>query len=389
MIKRLFLYLLLILLLLCNAAVGASGAGRTEEESVKSDQKYPRMPIRYARGFEVEYRGSSKLVTVFKPWRGAEVDFRYLLIPRGSSPPKLNERGIQIIEVPVRSIVTMSTTYLAYLDMLDLLDRLVGHDNFAYVNNPKVRRLASEKKIRAVGEGSAVNLEVLIDLQPDLIMTSSLGGEWDVHSKLTEAGFKVVLNGEYMETTPLGRSEWIKFIALFFDRENQAEEIFQNISQRYESLRERAGAMKHKPTVFTDAPYQGNWWIPGGGSYMAQFIEDAGARYIWSDDPSAGSRLLDFEAIYEAAHTADFWINPGTWRSLREGLATDERFVEFAAFRQGKVFNNNLRANPHGGNDYWESGVAKPYEILADLIKIFHPELLPEHELKYYRQLTR
>jgi iron complex transport system substrate-binding protein len=226
-----------------------------------------------------------------------------------------------------------------------------------------------------------------MDLQPELIMTSSIGGEWDVHSKLTESGFKVVLNGEYMETDPLGRSEWIKFLALFFDRETQAREVFESIAQQYESLRARAVAMKDKPTVFTDTPYQGNWWIAGGGSYMARFIEDAGARYVWSDDPSAGSRLLAFEAIFEAAHTADYWINPGSWRSLRDGLAADERFTEFAAFQKGQVFNNNVRANSRGGNDYWESGVARPHEILADLIKIFHPGLLPDHKLKYYRRL--
>ena len=378
----------LVVLLLGVPSFDMMGVGRSETTIDLTDGSYPQMRVQYARGFGVEYRESYKLVTVYKPWRGAEVDFRYLLVPRGNPVPKVDEKDIQIIEIPVRSIVTMSTTYLAYLDMLGLLDRLVGHDNLAYVNNPKVRKLASENKIREVGEGSAVNLEVLMDLQPDLIMTSSLGGEWDVHSKLTEAGFKVVLNGEYMETSPLGRSEWIKFIALFFNRESQAEEIFEGISREYESLKKRADTATHKPTVFTDAPYQGNWWIAGGGSYMARFIEHAGARYVWSDDPSTGSRLLDFEAIYEAAHAVDFWINPGWWRSLGEGLAVDERFAEFAAFRKGNVFNNNVRANPRGGNDYWESGVAKPHEILADLIKIFHPDLLPGHRLKYYRRLA-
>ena len=379
---------LLVVLLLGASPLDLTCAGRPETAVDLTEGSYRRMPVHFARGFEVEYRGSSKLVTVYKPWRGAEVDFRYLLVPRGDPVPKVDEKKIQIIEIPVRSIVTMSTTYLAYLEMLGLLDRLVGHDNFSYVNNPEVRKLAKENKIREVGEGSAVNLEVLMDLQPDLVMTSSLGGEWDVHSKLSEAGFKVVLNGEYMENSPLGRSEWIKFIALFFNRESQAEEIFEGISREYESLKKRAVAATHKPTVFTDAPYQGNWWIAGGGSYMARFIEHAGARYVWSDDPSTGSRLLDFEAIYEAAHAADFWINPGWWRSLGEGLAVDERFVEFAAFRKGNVFNNNVRANPQGGNDYWESGVARPHEILADLIKIFHPDLLPGHRLKYYRRLA-
>lgn len=170
----------LVVLLLGVPLLDMMGVGRSETAIDLTEGSSSRMPVRYARGFEVEYRESSKLVTVYKPWRGAEVDFRYLLVPRGNPVPKVDEKEIQIIEIPVRSIVTMSTTYLAYLEMLDLIDLLVGLDNLAYVNNPRVKRLASENKIKEVGEGSAVNLEVLMDLQPDLIMTSSLGGEWDV-----------------------------------------------------------------------------------------------------------------------------------------------------------------------------------------------------------------
>jgi iron complex transport system substrate-binding protein len=388
------------ILLLSTLIAGASvlalfGSGKSEtaaDATAKDGSKAGDCPdsvlqIRYARGFKVEYRDNHKIVTVFKPWRGAEADFQYVLVPRGSPRPKAHGKALQIVEVPVRSIVTMSTTYLTHLDMLGVLDRLVGHDSFAHVNNPNVRRLIANKKIKEVGEGSAVNIELLLDMEPDLIMTSSLGGQWDVHSKLEEAGFRVVLNGEYMETSPLGRSEWIKFIALFFNREQEAEHIFEGISRQYEALKEKARGAADRPTVLTEAPYQGSWWVAGGGSYMARFIEDAGARYVWSSDPSTGSRLLDFEAIYAAASEADYWINPGTWRSLSEGLAVDERFVELSAFRRGNVFNNNARTNEYGGNDYWESGVARPYEILADLIRIFHPDLLPDHRLKYYRRL--
>ena len=149
----------------------------------------------------------------------------------------------------------------------------------------------------------------------------------------------------------------------------------------------RTKGVANKPTVLLNAPYQGIWWIPGGNSFLARFLKDAGAAYLWADDPSTGSKIIDFEVIYEKALDADYWLHPGQWNSLKEGLAVDERFAQFRAFREGHVYNNNARVNKYGGNDYWESGLTKPDVILADLIKIFHPELVPDHKLVYYKKL--
>jgi iron complex transport system substrate-binding protein len=281
----------------------------------------------------------------------------------------------------------MSTTYVSYLDLLGFLDTLVGMDSFLFVFNPKAREMIAREEIAETGGGKDVNLEIALSLEPDLIMTHAIGGDWDSHPKLLEAGFSVAMNGEYLERSPLARFEWIKYMALFYNAEAKAEEIFDETVRRYEDLAERARRAEPKPTVLVNAPYQGVWWLPGGDTFAARFVEDAGAEYILAEDETDQTHMLDIEAVYERAGEADVWINTGMWNSLDEALAEDERFAEFAAFDEGRVFNNNARQTEAGGNDYWESGITHPHIVLADLVKIFHPELVPDHELVYYRRL--
>lgn len=127
--------------------------------------------------------------------------------------------------------------------------------------------------------------------------------------------------------------------------------------------------------------------MPGGRSYVARFLADAGAAYLWTDDETTGSIPLDFETVFERAADADFWLNPGSWTSRAEAAAADKRYTQFRAYQTGAMYNNNARLNENGGNDYREGGLANPDVVLADLVKIFHPELLPDHELFYYRKL--
>lgn len=342
--------------------------------------------VRYAKGFTIEYHETYKVVTVLTPWNNADVKFQYLLVQRGTPPPSGYEQARRI-DIPVRSFVSMSTTYLANMAQLGVLDTLVAQANFNYVNTPEVRQMIADGKIHEVGESPNINVERLMDLSPDVIMTNALGTGEDAHPKLIEANLNVVINAEYIEQTPLGRSEWIKFLAAFFNKEREADAIFSAIAGRYEAMVANTSRVTHKPTVFLNTPYHGVWWMPGGNSYLAIFLRDAGANYLWADSPSTGSLMLNLEAVYEKAANADYWLHPGQWKRLQDGAADDERFSGFRAFQEDRVYNNNLRENGLGGNDFWESGVTRPDVILADLIKIFHPELAPEHEFVFYQKL--
>ncbi len=343
--------------------------------------------VKYASGYTIEYFNNYKVLTIPLPWQGAEESVQYVLVQCGTPPPE-DFAAATIIEVPVQSFVSMSTTYLPYLDQYGLIDRLVGVDNASFISNEAVRAKYDAGELTEIGSGGDVNVEAAIDLDPDLIMTSASGfADFDAHPKLEEVGLTVALNADYLDTTPLGQAEWGKYLAAFFNKEGEAEEQFADVVAQYEELTALTADAVERPTVFNNTPFDGTWYMPGGNSYVAQLLADAGAAYLWADDESTGSLFLDFETVFDRAADADYWINIGFFATLDDLAAADERFTEFAAYQNGNVFNNDARVNEFGGNDYYESGAANPHLVLADLISIFHPDLLPEHEFVYYRQV--
>ena len=346
--------------------------------------------LQYAESFAIEYFGSYKLVTVRTPWPGAEEAFRYLLVQCGTPAPEGYE-GVQRITVPVRRLATLSTTQLPHLELLGALDNLVAVSDIEMVNSPGVNRRFEAGGIAEIGYGPGVNLELVLELETGLVMTSATAqSRHNAHPVLQQAGVAVAINAEYTEPSLLGRSEWLKFTAAFLNAEALAEERFAGIAARYHRYAAlvRDVPSGRRPTVFGGSLWRDTWHVAGGRSYAAQLATAAGGAYLWADDDSRGSLPLDFEAVYEQAHAADVWLTMrNEWRSLAEVQAADERYAAFAAFQSGRVYNANARLNDHGGNDYWESGIVEPHIVLADLIRILHPERLPEHQLEYYRKL--
>ncbi len=348
-------------------------------------------PMQYARAFVMERYPGYKVLRVLSPWRNARTSYTYVLAPRGMRNLPM-EPGAVRVETPVRRIVVTSTTHVAYLAMLGLEDTIAGIVGCRRVATPSVAERIRSGLIQEAGDGSGmtdeVDMEQLFNLQPDLVMTYGMGNpEFDRQDKLREAGFTVALNAEYMETTPLGRTEWMKFIAAFFDKEDEAERLFAGIARRYEALAAKARLAENRPSVFCGENFRGVWHIPGGRSYAAALLHDAGADYIWSDDPSAGNIPVGVETILSRAREADVWLDPGLSRSREAVAREDERCKFFRAFRAGRVFNNNARMSAGGGNEIWETGVANPDRVLADLISIFHPEMFPHHVRTWYWKL--
>ncbi len=346
-----------------------------------------KVTLTHSEAWTIEYFDTYKVVTVLTPWLGADQRFQYVLVQCGTPAPE-GYPDATLVQVPIRSLITTSSTQLPLLDKLDRLDVLVGHSEFNYVNTPAVRAKIDAGEMVAIGEGAAVNVELAIAAAPDLIMAFSSGDPaYDSHPKLMEAGLTVAFSAVHMEATPLGRVEWVKYMAAFLNEEAQATATFDEIAERYQAMRELTLPLATRPTVFAGIARNGTWSMPGGGHYLARFVEDAGGIYLWADEPSSGSVPLDFEAVYARAADADFWINTSSWQSLADALAVDPRFADFAAFQAARIYNNNARLNEQGGNDYWEGGLANPDVVLADLVKILHPDLLPDHQLVYYRHL--
>lgn len=342
----------------------------------------------YSSGFSVDYYNHYKVVTVTQPWKAADETFEYVLVQCGTPTPDGFEDA-QVIQVPIRTVATLSTTYLPHLELLGQVEALVGMDNFNFVYAPAMRQKIEQGELIEFGSGKALDIERLLVAEPDLVMAYGTGDpDSDSYGRIIQAGLPVALVGEYVETSPLGRAEWLIFTALFFNQEAEAQAIFTDIATEYEALVELTAPLAERPTVFTGFSYEGTWYMSGGQSYAAQLLKDAGADYLWADNDATVTIPLDFESVFDRAAAADVWVNVSQdWLSYGDAIATDPRYGKFDAFKQNNVFNNNVRMNDSGGNDYWESGAVNPHLILADLVKIFHPELLPDHELVYYQPL--
>jgi iron complex transport system substrate-binding protein len=355
--------------------------------------------VEYAKGFTVEYHNSYKVVTVKTPWPGAqETDgLTYILLQCGASLPDNVRFAGPIINVPVTSIVSLSTTYLPHLQDLGAIDKLVAVDSLDYLQNPDVLAMSEAGTVLAVGSGSTINVEQVLDLEPGVVLAFASGlPEYDTHPVLLEAGVPVAVGADYVEDTPLGYAEWIKFTGLFLNEEAEADAAFDLKADEYNVLKELVAAVpaEERPVVLWQSfdNYGGGWFIPGQASYVATLLHDAGATYVMeeSDDVQgvASSASFDFETVFEAGQDADVWM-PSSYgvNSLADLLAQDERYGDLAPFKAGEVYDMGARVNANGGNDYYETGVTNPQIVLADLIKILHPDLLPDHEFYFARKL--
>lgn len=346
--------------------------------------------VEHAAGFTIEYFDSYKIVTVTRPWQNAPQPFVYVLVQCGASPPADLPADAAVIEVPVRTVASLSATYLPHLIELGVLDRLIAVDEFDYIYNADVQARIADGDIIEIGSGSLLDVEQALDAAPDVTFAYGSGfPEYDAHPLLIEAGLGVALSGDFNELTALGRAEWLKFTAAFFNREAEANALFDEIATNYADLTALTADLHpaERPTVLLNAMFSGTWYISGGASYAASMVADAGGAYVFADDTSTGGVPLTFEAVIEAGAEADVWLNPNIWRTLADGLAEDERYAEFAAFQTGQVYNNNARSTELGSTDYFEYGGLRVDWLLADLIAILYPDLLPDHALYFYQQL--
>jgi len=273
------------------------------------------------------------------------------------------------------------------LDVLDETAAVVGISGSRYVSSEDVRKRMKAGKTPDVGYGQNLNFELMVNQKPDAVLVYGIGSEvTNSIQKLEELGIPVILVAEYLEETPLGKAEWVKFFGALFQKEKKAQEYFEEVEAEYQRLKKIAGQATKKPKVMVGSPYKDSWWIPGGNSYLANLIADSGGDYLGKNNASHESYVISFEHALAMANEADVWINMSNLASKKEILDTDERFKNFAVFNNGKLFNNIKRLSEHGGNDFWESGTVNPHLVLSDLIAIFHPGLV-HHDLVYYHEI--
>ena len=365
--------------------VGCSPSEPSKTSSTTNLEGWQDIPLQYATNFTIQKKGKQTLLTIKSPWKGAKATKKYLLYPKTEKAP-VDYPNVTKIATPIERIICTSTVDIAFLDALGATDKIVAISNGDYVYNPTIRQALQEESIVEIGGNNTIDYEKALVTNPDLAFIYSISAT-NNYKKFEALGVPTVFLSDFMEQSPLGRTEWLYFIAHFLELEDQAAVLFDNIEHHYQTIKQKALIKEKKPTVLTGAVYEGTWYVAGGNSLMAQLIADAGGDYLWADNTELSGVPFDFEAVYPKALEADCWINMSSYTTKKDLLAGDQRYQAFQTIQTNRLFNYFKRSTPNGGTDIFESAIVHPERILKDLSLIFNQEHPSPERLFYYQQL--
>jgi len=348
----------------------------TKEENIIVESS-----IKYAEGFRIqEFDGYKKLI-ISAPYQNSEETFEFIL----SQNP--TNKDLNTIKTPVESVVVTSTTHIPMLELLQVEDKLVGYPNTKYISSKKTRDLIDSDKILDLGNEENINTELLLDLNPDLVIGFSINSNNKMFTTIQKMGIPVILNGAWLEKTPLGRAEWIKVFGVLFNKEKEADSIFNTIKNNYLEAKKIVSKLENKPSILSGGLFKDIWNLPAGDSFEATFLKDANTNYLWKDSKGTGSLSLNIENVYEKGKDAEIWVSPSFYTSLAEIKKANEIYSKFSAFKTGNIYSFSTKKGATGGLIYFELAPARPDLVLKDIIKIAHPELLKDYEFTFCEKL--
>lgn len=370
--------LLAVALAFSGASCGRGGDAAEYADTVYSPGYASNFTILGSEGSE------NLLIEVSDPWQGADsVTTRLLVVNDGAAPAGFDG---QVLRGAARRIVTTSSTQVAMLDALGMTDRIVAVSGIDYITNPKIQ--AGRDTIADIGYEGAYDYEALVGVNPDLVLLYGVNSASGLEGKLRELKIPYMYVGEYVEESPLGKAEWMVPLAAVAGSLEKGEATFRAIPEKYNRIKERVRDIPadSMPLVMLNTPYNDQWFMPSVSNYSARLVSDAGARYAYEKNTGNTSVPIDMEEAYTLTSDADFWINTGMHNTLDQLRQQFPKLADTRPVVTGKVYNNNARTTPGGGNDYFESAVVHPDLVLRDLVKVFHPGLVPE-DFVYYRKL--
>jgi len=377
MIKTLLpIWVLLLLLVGCQTKQG-------NKQGIAIGKVLKCYTPKYAKGFAINYFKGYKELVINNPWDEKAEAERFYLVQDTTVLPKLSVAEGYILNDPITRWIPLASTMVNYVDLLNKKSTICGVAESQYISDEYMKQRLKSGEIRDVGMAFSPDFEVIVDLEPDFVMVSPFKD--NNFSALKSAGVPIITNADYLENTPLGRAEWMVFVAALFDAEEQAQQLFDTMERNYMDAKVKAAAANDHPTVFTGHLYQGVWHTPAGESYMANFFKDAGVNYIYQDTEGTGSISLDFETIFDRAHQTDYWMfivnYPGEF-SYEAFRKMDGRYADFKAFQQKNVIMTNTSHSL-----FYEKGVLQPDVVLNDMIHAFHPELDPDYQSVFFYNL--
>ena len=345
------------------------------------------VPLEFAQGFQLFQGENFWEIHVTQGYTGAEKTYRYLVLKEGA---KVEKSGFDaVVQLPISKVVLTSTTQVPHLDMLSETDKLIGFPQTDLISSPATRARIDAGKVTDLGSGPSANPEMVIDLQPDWIMISTLGEDLRYLDLFAQANVPALINGEYVEQNPLGRAEWIKFTGILLGKYEEAVAEFEKIKNAYQEAEKLASQLpaNNRPKVLSGVMYQDIWYAPGAESWGAQILQNAGGDYVFSDQTGSGSLQLNYEFVLDRAAEAEVWIGSADFSDIKTMGSNEPRYRNFQAWKTGQIYTYTAKKGATGGLEYFELGYVRPDLILKDLIKILHPALLPEYELYFYQKL--
>ncbi len=368
-----FNYILIITFVFCTYSC------KDTNKPVKTE--IPSSTIKYAKGFDILTSKNVKKLIIKLPYPNATESFEYVLVSKKTGT-NVNE-----IQIPINSVVVTSTTHIPFLELLNVENKLVGYPNTDYISSPKTRALIKQGKIKELGNEESINTELLLDLNPNIVIGFSINSNNKMFANIEKMGVPVIFNSDWLEETPLGRAEWIKFFGVLFGKEKMAQSIFNAIEKDYLEAKSIAANAKDYPTLLSGGLFKDVWNLPAGESYEATFYKDAHTNYLWKDSKGMGSLALNIENVFEKGKNAEIWISPSYHTSLEELKTTNAMYSQFKAFKTNNIYSFMNRKGEKGGVMYYEMAPARPDLVLKDYIKIFHPELLTDYKLNFFDKL--
>ncbi len=367
-----------IILLLALAISTSCGGG-----SASSTAQGEEIPMQYADLLRMKQCDGYVYVQVLNPWDSASVLHSYILVDKSASMPAYLPKG-DVVRVPLQNSVVYSLVHCALIDEIGAYDQIRGVCDLRYIDMQKVQDDVRRGKIRNLGEGLNPNIEDIIDMSPDAILLSpfqNAGG----YGRLSKLSIPIIECADYMETSAMGRAEWIRFFGLLYGCQQQADSIFAEVSREYETLKSLAATATTHPTVITDLKYGSTWYVPGGRSTTGRLLSDAAADYIYKDNPDNGSLALAPEVVFERSMNADIWIiryNQATSKTYDEIAQEYTNYSRMRAFTNHNIYACNTLLVP-----FYSEVPFHPDRLLREFVKILHPELLPEYQLQYYQRI--
>ncbi|QBO59065.1 ABC transporter substrate-binding protein [Chryseobacterium salivictor] len=293
---------------------------------------------------------------------------------------------VPMAKLPFKKVILLNASLVGYFTELNSEQNIIGISSPEYVYSKKVQQMISDGKIQNVGNEQKYNLEKIIALKPDVIFTNYIASFENTYDLIKKNGIEIIFLDEYLEQNPLEKLKYLVLFGKLFNREKKAVAHFEIIEKRYDSLKTVAKKSVNKPVVLANEMYGNQWFLPGGKSNLAQFISDANATYINAGSLDSKAIPMSFEEVFAKAQKAEYWVNIGNHVNKKELLQINQNYTKLPVFNDGKLYTVNGR-EVSKSNDYFESGVVRADLVLKDYIKIFHPELLPNYQLTYLREL--